>query len=143
MVNNSKSAQAIFFVTVLALSAVALGAFDEVEARHTEDPQVFDPGISVTLMAGTNVIAYRDSSNDAVSDPDSIIPVIDTSNIGNGFGFVRVTISEDDSNLDFDGVDVIFASMTSTTSGLDEQDFQLTESCVNSAFFVGQVFVSR
>jgi len=141
MVNNSKLAQAIFFVTVIALSAVAFGTFDEVEARHTESPSVADPGYSQALDDGTNLLSYRDSSNTSPQDPDSIIPVIDISQI-NG-GFVTVTISEDDSNLDDLGIDVIFASMTSTTSGDDEQEFTLTESSVNSADFVGQVLVSR
>jgi len=143
MVNHSKLTQAIFFVTVIALSAVALGTFDEVEAIHTEAPNVADPGYSQALVTGTNELSYRDSSNTSPQDPDSIIPVIDTSQIGTGSGFVTVTISEDDSNLDDLGIDVIFASMTSTTSGVDEQEFQLTESSVNSATFVGQVDVSR
>jgi len=137
MVNNSKLAQAIFFVAVLALSAVALGAFDEVEARHTESPIDPDPGFSQALVNGTNQLSYRDSSNTSPQNPGSIVPVIDTSTSGS----ITVTITEVDSNLQATGIDNIFANITSTAqpAGLV---FQLDEDAVNSSVFEGVVQTS-
>ena len=50
MANNFKLAQAIFLLPIILLSLVSLVDFDEVEARHTEAPQVSDPGIDETLV---------------------------------------------------------------------------------------------
>jgi len=118
-----------------------IGVFEEIYARHTESPNVADPGFSQALVTGTNLLSYRDSSNTSPQDPDSIIPVVDTSQIGFGFGFITVTISEVDSNLDAAGLDKIFAKMTSTTQPVGLV-FQLDEDAVNSAVFEGQVFIS-
>jgi len=116
-----------------------IGVFEEIYARHTESPNVADPGFSQALVTGTNLLSFRDSSNTSPQAPGSIVPVIDTSTSGSGF--VTVTITEVDSNLDAAGLDKIFAKMTSTTQPVGLV-FQLDEDAVNSAVFVGQVFIS-
>ena len=142
MVNHSKLAQAIFLVAVLALSAVALGAFDEVEARHTEPPIDPDPGFSQVIVNGTNQLSYRDSSNSSpqVQGPISPpAPLTLTSIPPNSF--VTVSITEVDSNLQATAIDNIFANITSTTQP-EGLVFQLDENAVNSAVFEAEVFLS-
>jgi len=141
--NRSQFAETIFFISILVLSAVAIGTFDEIYARHTESPNVADPGFSKALVNGTNQLNYRDVSNNSpqVQGPtDPIEPLILPSNIGPNTS-VTVSITEVDSNLDATGLDKIFANITSTTqpTGLV---FQLDEDAVNSAVFEGEVFIS-
>jgi len=141
--NRSQFAETIFFISILVLSAFAIGTFDEIYARHTEFPNVADPGFSKALVNGTNLLSYRDSSNMSpqVQGPTSpITPLILPTPLLPGTS-VTVSITEVDSNLDATGVDKIFANITSTTQP-EGLIFQLDENAANSPLFRGQVFFS-
>jgi len=115
---------------MLAISLVAFNILQPVDARHS------DEGITLDLIPGFNQIDYRDSTN---TNPQTHTLSLDTST--SRAGFVTIIVTEEDSNLNSDGVDIVLASATSTTGGLIE-NVELTESSVNSGTFSGQVFLS-
>jgi len=130
--NRTQCAQAVFFISILSLSAVALGAFDEVYAALSTYSS------TKTLAAGDNPIVFRDSANTA---NDTAIVTLDTSTTGSGF--VTIQVIEDDSNLSATTIDSTFANLTSTTQpeGLDPLA-QLTETGADTGVFEGRVEIS-
>jgi len=129
--NISSKGKLIFLVSILAISLVTLNVLQPVDARHS------DEGFAIDLVAGTNQISFRDSSN---SNPQTHSVSLDTST--GKAGFVTITVVEEDSNLDFISADVILASLTSTSSGNDETVVILTESGADTGIFSGQVPIS-
>ena len=115
--NNTFDTKLFFLVSILAVSVVGFNIFQIVDAIHS------DEGINLDLVAGTNQIYIRDSSNTA---PQTHSLHLDTSTVR--AGFATITVSEDDSNLDFKSADIVLASATSTTSGDVETEVSLTES---------------
>jgi len=121
-------------VLAISLSMILLlqvGAFNEVYAP------VSAYSVSKTLAAGDNPIAFRDSFNTAAQTATITLDVSTS-----GSGFVTIQVIEDDSNLDATAIDVIFASITSTTSGMLETQATLTETGTDTGVFEGTVDLS-
>ena len=138
MVNNSKLTRAIFLISILMLSAVAIGTFDEIYARHTDNN-----GFSQDLVNGTNQLNFRDVTNNSpqVQGPTEPIPPLTIPFVTPNTSVI-VSLTELDSNLNANEIDEIFANITSTTQP-EGVVFQLDETAVNSAVFEGEMFISN
>jgi len=130
--NRTQCVQAVFLISILSLSLVAVGAFDEVYAALSTYSS------TKTLAAGDNLIVFRDSANTA---NDTALVTLDTSTSESGF--VTIQVIEDDSNLSATTIDSTFVNITSTTQpeGLDPLA-QLTETGADTGVFEGRVDLS-
>jgi len=106
----TNSAMSISLVSILVLSIISVGfLLPQVIALHGQDP-----GVTKSLMADSNIVSFRDSTNMLLG---SATVSVDASTIK--AGFFSIIVEEEDSNLDSTAIDVIFSSATSTSSQLE------------------------
>jgi len=131
--------QSIPILLSIMLSIVVFSTIaPDVDATHKIlNDLVGDESITLDLIPGINQIFYRDSTN---TDPQTHSIDVDASPIK--AGFITISVTEEDSNLNPSGMDVILSSATSTTSGLDETPVTLTETGDDTGIFTGSLFVS-
>jgi len=143
--NNISKKHLLIFSSLLFSILLFAPLTPDADATHkiTND-LVGDVTITYDLIpAETNQIFYRDSTN---SDPQPTAQEIgetiqlDASTIK--AGFVTISITEEDSNLNPSAMDVILSSATSTTSGLDETPVTLKETGNDTGLFTGILLVA-
>jgi len=136
--NFKISAMSISLVSILALSIISVGfLLPEVIALHGEDP-----GVTKSLMAGSNIVSFRDSTNMLLG---SSTVSVDSSTIK--AGFFTIIVEEEDSNLDSTAIDVILSSATSTSSQLEMPPgiatTEMSETGPDTGVFSGTINVKR
>jgi len=143
--NNISKKHILIFSSLLFSILLFAPLTPDADATHkiTND-LVGDVTITLDLIPETNQIFYRDSTN---SDPQPTAQEIgetiqlDASTIK--AGFVTISITEEDSNLNPSAMDVILSSATSTTSMLDETPVTLKETGNDTGIFTGILLVAQ
>ena len=136
--NHTNLEKSIFFISLFVISIITLGLFTPiVDALH---PVGFD-SITKSLDTGTNTVSFRDITNIASqtdADGNSVATIsFDASTAIQGF--ITITATDADANLDTSEIDLVLSSITSTTSGASKATAILTETGVNTGTFSGPV----
>ena len=138
----------ILIVSILVISLASLVVIPTVYALHPAG----NDSVTKIITAAEKEISIRDIfNNNKQVDPHSFteklsedsVATVEKNIIFNGFGAtLSVKITDEDANLDGSALDVILSSATTTTSGLVETEFELTETDVDSGMFKAELILS-
>jgi len=137
----------ILIVSILAISLASLVVIPTVYASNPPG----NDSVTKIITAAANEISYRDIfNNNKQVDPhlfsevlsEDPIATVEVDSTTEGSGFLSITITDVDANLDASALDKITSSANSTTSGLVKTNFNLTETDVDSGMFTFQLPIS-
>jgi len=123
-----KSAKVLLVVGLFVLSFSVFEIFENIFADHNTITKTFTSGID-------KMISFRDIGN---TDPTvrnvtgTAVPEVE----------LTITVFDDSGDIDTGELDVVFASATSTTSGIATATATLTETGVNTGEFTGTITLS-
>lgn len=131
----------ILIVSILVISLASLVVIPAVHAAHPAG----NDSVTKIITAAANEIFYRDilNNNKQVDADGNSLSTVEKNVFFTGEVIaLSVKITDEDANLDASALDVILSSATTTTSGLEETEFELTETGVDSGMFTAQLILS-
>jgi len=123
-VKPSKTIQAVFFILVLTSSLFAADYF----LAHGET-------LTESFLSGVQIMSLRDIGN--TNPTTSTISGTATPNVE-----LEITVNDPDANFNLNGINVVFASATSTTSDCDKATIELQETGDDTGVFTGIITLS-